>query len=251
MRDVKLVGMLFAVFMLSACVSLNTPMKDAQGQVFECRNTGWGWLGTPMALVSQKRCESDARERGFVTFSEIAPPMPARQIPGYSPQGQQALVNVQTPGSAQPPSTSWVKASIDLPLGWNSVTLTETQVRNGVAAQATNPGAEAFLVVSARSKVNLTDLRVFALAQQADQAARVTGADLSVLTKVDIAGKPAYMMHVIGTPNGAPQAFRFNMAIVEGASEIAILNVWLPEKLHSANKQRLDDLVMALKGLDS
>lgn len=63
-----------AVLLISGCASFNTPMRNADGKVVECRNSGWGWLGAPAAYVMQRNCESEFRERGYVAFSDVAPP---------------------------------------------------------------------------------------------------------------------------------------------------------------------------------
>jgi hypothetical protein len=231
---------------LPGCVSFNTPMKNARGEVAACQNTGWGWLGAPIATINQKRCESDLRERGFVTLAETPPNVQAPPTPGFTPQA------VSTPPTAPIPEVkSQAKISIKLPAGWQPVALTENQVKSGIAMQASNPQSESFMVLSARSKAKLTDLREFALSIQADQAARVSNPEPSVLSKIELAGNPAYMLHVIGQPNGAPQPMRFNILVVEGASEVAVLNVWLPESIYGAHKKQVDALTAALTGLDS
>lgn len=229
---------------LAGCVSFSTPMKNARGEVVNCQNSGFGWLGAPVATINQKRCESNMRERGFVPAGESPPPAVAAPTPGFS-----------EPNSAGVPTATaskrTVKVSISLPLGWNEIVLSESQIRNGVSVSATNPSSEAFIALSARSKANLADLRAFALAMQADQSARVNSAEISVISKIEIDGKQAYAMHVIGTPQGAPQPIRFNMFVIEGVSEIALLNIWVPEKIYQSKKQQIDDLLMGLKGLDS
>ena len=231
---------------MAGCVSFSTPMKNAKGEVAECQNSGWGWLGAPVAVINQKRCESNLRDRGFVPSGETPPIVQAPPAPGFSPV---------TPTATEAPNSvavqNMVKASIDLPKGWSSFPITEVQSKNGVAMYAANYASEAFLSLSARSKANLADLRVFALAIQTDQSLRVSNPELSVLAPIELSGKPAYMMHVIGTPPGAPQPMRYNLLVVEGATEVAVLNVWLPERIYGVNKMIVDALITALKGLDS
>lgn len=241
-KSIPVLGILVT---MAGCVSFSTPMKNARGDVVNCQNSGFGWLGAPIAAINQKRCESNMRERGFVPPGESPPPATAAApSTGFS----EANSSGAPTAIASKPT---VKVSISLPPGWNEMALSEAQVRNGVSISAANPVSEAFIALSARSKANLADLRAFALAMQADQSARVTSTEISVISKIEIAGKPAYAMHVIGTPQGAPQPMRFNMFVIEGASEIALLNIWVPEKIYDSKKQQIDDLLTGLKGLDS
>ena len=220
-------------------------MKNAKGEVVACQNSGFGWLGAPVATINQKRCESNMRERGFVTLAETPPNVQTPPTPGFSAQ-----VPSSNPANPSTGVKSLVKVSINLPASWSPVALTETQVNAGFAMQASNIQSEAYMQLSARPKKSLTDLRAFALSMQADQSARMSNPELSVLSKIELSGKPAYMLHVIGKPNGAPQPIRFNILVVEGASEVAVLNVWLPESVYGANKRQVDALTDALTGLD-
>lgn len=73
-----------AALALTGCASFNTPMKNAENQVVTCSNWGWGWLGTPIAYASQLKCESDFKEKGYVAFSDVAPPSVAKNSPAES-----------------------------------------------------------------------------------------------------------------------------------------------------------------------
>lgn len=135
---------------LSGCVSFHTSMKNANGEVATCQNAGWGWLGAPVATISQKRCESNLRERGFVTLTETPPNVQPPPTPGFTPPAVNAPSAAPTSGAK-----SLAKVSIKLPSGWQPVVLTESQVKSGIAMQASNPQSESFMVLSARPKTNL------------------------------------------------------------------------------------------------
>lgn len=91
MNITRSIAGLFTVLLFSGCASFNTPMKNADGNVIECRNSGWGWLGAPAAYVMQRKCESEFRERGYIAFSDVAPPSVTKNAAKTeSPDGQAA-----------------------------------------------------------------------------------------------------------------------------------------------------------------
>lgn len=74
MNAIKIVVVLAAAVAVSGCASFHTPMKNDAGHVVECRSSGWGWIGAPAAYVTQRQCENDFRDRGYMAFSAVAPP---------------------------------------------------------------------------------------------------------------------------------------------------------------------------------
>jgi len=59
------VGVIIAL--LTGCASFNTPMQNpATGHEYNCEAWGWGWAGTPAAIILHHRCVTTMRERGYV-----------------------------------------------------------------------------------------------------------------------------------------------------------------------------------------
>ena len=69
----KLVLLLPALVMISGCVSDNTALINSQGQLYRCANSGWGWLGAPVAAVQQHDCVKKAEAAGYHEIGEPAP----------------------------------------------------------------------------------------------------------------------------------------------------------------------------------
>lgn len=64
-----------------ACVSDHEALRNDQGQVVNCNNEGWGWLGAPVAMANQSDCIKKAEAAGFhrpgVADTATAPPKQA------------------------------------------------------------------------------------------------------------------------------------------------------------------------------
>jgi len=63
------VAVLFGVIyaLLSGCASFDTQMHNpGTGQDYKCEAFGWGWAGTPAAIILHHRCVTTMRERGYV-----------------------------------------------------------------------------------------------------------------------------------------------------------------------------------------
>lgn len=69
-----LITSIVAALFVSGCASFKTPMRNAEGHVISCNSSGMGWLGVPVAYFSQRSCEKEHRERGYVAFEDVAPP---------------------------------------------------------------------------------------------------------------------------------------------------------------------------------
>ena len=51
MKIAKISMVIVSALAIAGCASFNTPMRNASGQVAECKNSGFGWLGTPVAFA--------------------------------------------------------------------------------------------------------------------------------------------------------------------------------------------------------
>lgn len=48
-----------------ACVSEHEALRNDRGQVVNCSNEGWGWIGAPVAMANQSDCIKKAEAAGF------------------------------------------------------------------------------------------------------------------------------------------------------------------------------------------
>lgn len=65
--------LLFAVAVAlttSGCVSSSKPLRNASGQVMTCKASGFGWLGAPVAMISQSECLKKLRKQGYYGLDE-------------------------------------------------------------------------------------------------------------------------------------------------------------------------------------
>jgi len=46
--------------------SMSTDLSNpATGQEYTCKASGWGWFGTPAAIIMHHRCVADMESRGY------------------------------------------------------------------------------------------------------------------------------------------------------------------------------------------
>jgi len=50
---------------LTGCVSQSAQLQNDRGQVVQCANDGWGWLGAPVAAARQSNCIKKAKAAGY------------------------------------------------------------------------------------------------------------------------------------------------------------------------------------------
>jgi hypothetical protein len=61
---------------LSGCAVKNTlHVHPATGEIRNCSASGWGWVGTPMALAMHGSCTDTLRSIGFIPMTEVEPGM--------------------------------------------------------------------------------------------------------------------------------------------------------------------------------
>lgn len=95
---------------LGGCVSSSKPLRNAEGQVVNCKASGFGWLGAPVAMISQGECLRKLRKQGYYGFDEQ---------PG----------DVKVPSSAVNYKTA---VTLPLPSGWNAQPLTDSLKEKGM-----------------------------------------------------------------------------------------------------------------------
>ena len=50
---------------LIGCASMSRNMVNDKGHVMYCKSAGFGWLGTPIAIFEQFRCERNLAKQGY------------------------------------------------------------------------------------------------------------------------------------------------------------------------------------------
>lgn len=66
--------LLAAAVALSGCAIKNTMhVNPASGEIRNCAASGWGWMGTPMALAMHGSCEDSLRSIGFIPMANVEP----------------------------------------------------------------------------------------------------------------------------------------------------------------------------------
>jgi len=61
---------------LSACVSQSAVLVNPQGKSIVCRNSGWGWIGAPVAMSNQSECIKKAKAAGYMDVAAVSPEQP-------------------------------------------------------------------------------------------------------------------------------------------------------------------------------
>jgi len=78
-----------AALMLTACVSQDAVLVNERGQAVRCRNSGWGYIGAPVAMSQQKACMKNAQAQGYrvpagnAPLQDPPPPAPAPPAPDH------------------------------------------------------------------------------------------------------------------------------------------------------------------------
>jgi hypothetical protein len=66
----KLLFALTAAVFITGCASMSTRMENpTTGQDYTCAAHGWGWFGTPAAIIMHHRCVADMEAQGYVRAS--------------------------------------------------------------------------------------------------------------------------------------------------------------------------------------
>jgi hypothetical protein len=70
-RVMKMVILSMMLFLLVGCAVLSTNLKNPQtNEIVKCEHWGWGWLGTPMALIMHQDCIDKMKKSGYIPVKE-------------------------------------------------------------------------------------------------------------------------------------------------------------------------------------
>lgn len=67
LSTISLATFLSSTILLTGCVSYNQKLTNPEtGQTYICSAQGFGYIGAPVAIISQKQCLARASKKGFV-----------------------------------------------------------------------------------------------------------------------------------------------------------------------------------------
>ena len=200
-------------------------MKHPDGRVFDCKAAGIGLIGAPAALIMRANCVSDARTKGFVPLDESLPSTTAKSTSRYTG-----------------------KVTLSLPDGWEQNALNESMVIGNAILYATNRTTDTSVLLNATKREGITDLMEFAKTRRANQANRLTDPRQSEILQLEIAGRKALRFDVTGAlKNG--EKYTYMMTVIEGSTEIAIVNTWTSAANFERQKEAIELLTENVGGL--
>ncbi len=69
-RGMKRLIILVIVFSIGCAAPSQVLRHPQTGQIAKCESFGWGWLGTPMALIMHQDCIDKMKESGYIPIGE-------------------------------------------------------------------------------------------------------------------------------------------------------------------------------------
>jgi hypothetical protein len=157
-----------------------------------------------------------------------------------------ALLVVET--LSQVPTASSSKLGLNLPTGWEQKSLTDQMKANGVLLYATNRTIDAGTFLSATKREGITDLMEYATSREASQASRLADPQKSQVSQIQINGKKAFRFDVTGSVKSG-QKLTYMMTIIEGETEIAVVNTWTTAANFERRQEVMSTLAQSVTGL--
>lgn len=216
---------LIAVLALPACVSTAKPMRNAQGDIVQCKTSGWGWLGAPLALIQQGDCVGKLRKQGYYGLNE-------------NPSGP------TIPNSAIRYKS---KVKIALPAGWVSQPVAANFANSGVRYHASNTTLDSGLFVSAIKSSAVSDMDAYIGSLQAAIKAQYRDALFTVTERLEVGALEAYRYRYTLTQNGLRLAYA--VTVIVGAEELGIVTAWTTEPNFPAIEPQLLALTERVEGI--
>lgn len=192
------------VGVLSGCAAYNTEMRNSSGEVSYCQNVGWGWLGAPIAVINQHRCESAMRERGFAPVNEVSAPQPIGQTAALGISEGRLEQRDASKTDGKPPSRE-----LKIPDPWTKMTIPEARVRGGAVLWAKRQGPDVYLAVYVLSSSEGMSVVDQLKLQQQTMVAKVTAPNLFPISEFEVSGVRGNFVHVVGVPSGSKESVRF------------------------------------------
>ncbi len=140
------------------------------------------------------------------------------------------------------------KLNLSLPAGWEQKALTEPMVIGNGVFYAINRTTDTGALLSASKREGITDLMEFANTRRANQANRLTDPQQSEVSQIQIGGRKALRFDVTGALKSG-QKLTYMMTVIEGATEIGILNTWTTAANFERQKEAMGLLAENVTGL--
>lgn len=140
------------------------------------------------------------------------------------------------------------KLTLALPVGWAQNSLTpEFKSAHGLV-YAINRTADIGLLLSATPREGISDFETFTNTRRALQANQLTEVQQSELMKVEVNGQPALRFSVTGVGKSGIR-FTYLTTVVEGRSEIALLNTWTSAANFASQRSAMELMSNQITGL--
>jgi len=200
---------------LGGCVSSSKALRNTNGDLITCKASGYGWLGAPVALISQGDCLKKYRKMGYYALDEDP----------NLPKVAASALNYQT------------GVRLALPAGWVAQPLTATQTSSGGRLLGINQSLDAGVMVSTVKRSAISDFDSYVSSRR--KAAQSMGTETSV-TEVELNEVGGNTHANYGTSLTLNNTrYRYAYKIIRGASEIVIIAVWSSGSNFDAIKQEL------------
>jgi hypothetical protein len=210
---------------LGGCVSSSKALRNTNGEIITCKASGYGWLGAPVALISQNDCLKKYRQQGYYALDEDP------NLPKLASSALKYQTGVR----------------LALPAGWVAQPLTAKQVSSGIKLYGLNQTLDAGVMFSTVKKSAISDFDSYVLSRR--KAAQSMGVENSV-TEVELTEAGGYnQAHYVAILKLSNVRYRYAYKIIRGASEIVIISVWSTDGNFETIKPELDRLVNSVEGI--
>ncbi len=213
---------LAGALLVTGCATPSTTMQNASGQTVNCASSGWGVLGTTIALASHAECVDKMQASGFRAIdARIAAPKPSEDA---------------------------ANVVLNLPDGWERKPLTENMAKSGGSLYALNIREDAGLLVSAISSEGINDMMAYAASRRAAQESLLLNPASSDIKVGDLNGRLALRFEVSGFVKGGMK-LTYHYTIIQGNKQIGLVNAWTSAGTFEQKRTSLESLANTLSGL--
>jgi hypothetical protein len=149
--------------------------------------------------------------------------------------------------SSESPAQTTTRARIDLPDGWEVKPLTGEQKKHRVVLHAHNPTITSWINVSTVKRSLVTDMPTAVKGRTVVQANRMTDAQVSDISELNIGGLRAWRFEITGTYNKV--GVYYNQTLIESAEEVVGVETWTTTTNYREVREPLLKIVDSLTGL--
>lgn len=229
--------------LLSACAAPSTTLMNDRGQRAHCRSSGFGVVGTAIALGSYQHCMSSHKAVGYRVpgSSRSAEPRENAESALARPAASHAAAPVAASLTPIVVSSPDKRLGIALPAGWTPATPPSPFPHAQIFAQ--NPSTEGALAVTAESRADVTDLVKYGETVRDAASAALAGVRASEVRTDMVNGRRAVRFDVAGESNGL--RVRLLFTLIEG-SRVLKLVAWTTESRFAASRREFEALAEGL-----